>query len=961
MYRLKHILLLTMLWIALPNCLLAQRNPNHYSTEQGLSNNFVYCVFKDSRGILWAATESGLNCFNGNVWQYFDAEKGQIGDQSNDCTFVGITEDDDRNIYFCTYGQGVFVYNWDSKKVKKICKENTPQLASNQFLNAGYYNGLLYLLSTNHVNIIDTKSGKWKKTLLTSKNEKYNYLDILIDSDTINILTSGKGIQQFVDERLVNVISILQDGTSLQEMEKWRHQYFVASNNGVFVSKKNKLEKQEIFYDNKNISNEDFLGLGRQHKQFYCMSTTYGKLFIDSMIANKLYLSANPQDKQFVKEGSFISNYSDNKSNATVVGMQSGVGILKNNKSKFQHFKINGNLKSGVLCSYPLSDSIVLLGTQKGLLKYNMFNYSVKLIDNANGNNFVYDIKKVQNKIIIFCVNGNYCFEQNKITSRLPSELQLLTNFMTRQLIQINDSFFVMIELVKNKMLLLNLKNNFVEEINVLGNNINNVVLQKDVLFYSATNGLFYYDIKSKVNQEISISHPSKDFRNVHLMNNRIYAILSNAGIYEILNKVDAKLVYQMAGKIVSSAMVKDKILMTTSVNVIEHTNAQATYYTPYDGYENNDFTVLTSNVYGNKVFFGQGDGFTIFDNARPDTQAIGNQIIINDLMYYQNGAYQSYRKNNLAYNQNTLLLQLACTNYLQPDRNTIWYRINGQEWIDLGLNKQLLLNQLAPDDYKIELMLDTLLNAKTKPIIFEFTVMPPWYKTWWFRLMLALSSAGIIFFGTKYYFASELKKKQLLIEKLEAVQQERERMSADLHDDIGSHISTVQLLANKVSNNTSNEYAAEFKTTVNQLGQKIREIIWVTKSENDSLENFIAYSRQYIAKQMDLADVVLRFHQPDAIPNIGMPSAMRRDVFMCIKECINNIVKHAQAAKVEVSIGIAGNKIIITIQDDGVGLKGGNAFGNGLKQMNERLNKYGGGYEIVEEKGCRSVLMFWV
>jgi signal transduction histidine kinase len=952
---------MVVLFAVLPKIGFAQRNPNHYSTEQGLSNNFVYCVFKDSRGVLWAATQSGLNCFNGNEWEYFDAETGQVGEEFNDYTFMGIAEDEDKNIYFCTYGQGVFVYNFESKGVRKMSKETNPQLTSNQFLNIGYRKNKIYLLAYNSVHIINSKTGKWQKNLLESKQDRYSYLDILIEKDTINILASGIGIQQFVNDQLVNTIDLQETAVSLQELERWGNKYIVASANGIYISQQNKLIKQAVFLEKMNISNEDFLGLGTLQSNYYCISTTYGKLDIDSMANNKIYLSANKQNKSFIKEGSFISNFSDKANNAVVVGMQSGIGYLENTQKKFTHYEIKGEMKSAVLCTYPLNDSIVLLGTQKGLLIYNKNNYLTTLLNNSLGNNFVYDIIKIKNKIIICSSNGLYCFDQNKITTNLPKALYSINRKPIRSINILSDSLALIINISDNVIHLWNTKNDMIVTQKILGNSISNVAIKNTILYYTANNGLFFYDLQSKINREIICNLPSKDFRNIHLVHNKLFVVLSMEGVFEISQAGMLNLALPIKNKIVGSALVDNKIVITTNKNIIEFESNKTIYNVPSVGYSNNGFSDLAINVFGNHVFFGQEDGFSILDNTILKTERRSNLIIVNNIVYYKNGTYHINQNTDFSFNQNTIILHLACTNYLEPDRNKIWYRINGQEWIDLGVNKQLLLNQLAPDDYHIELMLDTVLNVKTKPTIYEFTILPPWYKTWWFKLLLAFASVAILFFGTKYYFDSELQKKQLQIEKLEAVQNERERMSADLHDDIGSHISTVQLLANKISENTSNEYVTEFKTTVNQLGQKIREIIWVTKSENDTLENFILYTRQYIAKQMDLADILLTIHIPDAIPDIVMPSAMRRDVYLCIKECINNIVKHADAGRVDVEIAISNQQITITIQDDGKGILASNTFGNGLKTMHTRLEKHGGGYELISDKGCKSVIRFEV
>jgi signal transduction histidine kinase len=961
MIFLKHIFLCAMLCIGFSNLSSAQRNPNHYSTEQGLSNNFVYCVFKDSRGILWAATESGLNCFNGNKWEYFDAETGQVGEKYNDYLFMGITEDEDKNLYFCTYGQGIYVYNLQNKNVSKICKENNSQINSNQFLNIGYYQNKIYALSNSSVEIIDAKSRKWYKTLLTPSENNYSYLDLLIKSDTINIVNSGIGVQQFVKNQLINTISIHDKSALLQEIENWDNQYITASSNGIFVSEKNKLVKQQIVFDHKNISNTNFLGLGKLHHQKYFISTTFGKLKLDSCVQNTLYLSSDKHNQSFIKEGSFICNYADNENNAVLIGMQSGIVFSNNTQKRFTHFDISGDLKSAVLCAYQIDDSIVLLGTQKGLLYYNRNNFSSKLIHNASGDNFVYDIKKVKGQIFCFCTNGIFCYEHKYLTNNLPIELKKIAHFSIRQVKRISLNTFVAIDIAENKLHLWHIDKNEIKSIEILGSNVNNVVMLDSVLYYSANDGLFFYDLVSKVNKEIICNQQLKECRNIYVLNNKLYAVFSKLGIIEIVPNAKPKLILAVTNKIISSILFKDKVYLATTENILEYANNKITYYTPSSGYQNNGFSNLDISDFGNQICIGQENGFTLLGDKVIDNGKFNNQILLNGLVYFKNGTYHLNKNTNFTFNQNTLLLHLACTNYLQPDRNKIWYRINAQEWISLGLEKQLLLNQLSPGEYSIELMLDTCLNPKTPPTIYAFTILPPWYKTWWFKLLLILGSGSILFFGTRYYFSSELKKKQLQIEKLEAVHTERERMSADLHDDIGSHISTVQLLANKVSENTSSEYAAEFKTTIKELGQKIREIIWVTKSENDTLENFILYVRQYITKQMDLADIALVTNLPKEIPEHTMPSAMRRDVYLCIKECINNIVKHANAGKVIMEITIFDNKVEINIQDDGIGLKDGNAFGNGLKTMHARLKKYNGSYELKGGKGCRSVLRFEV
>jgi two-component system sensor histidine kinase DesK len=101
------------------------------------------------------------------------------------------------------------------------------------------------------------------------------------------------------------------------------------------------------------------------------------------------------------------------------------------------------------------------------------------------------------------------------------------------------------------------------------------------------------------------------------------------------------------------------------------------------------------------------------------------------------------------------------------------------------------------------------------------------------------------------------------------------------------------------------------------------------------------------------------QYNEPAIIPPLVLAGELRRNLFLCIKEALNNIVKHAQATEASLTFSIVGNTLVTTIKDNGIGITQDNKFGNGLTTMKERLNKFGGSMDIEINNG--TILIFKV
>jgi len=200
-------------------------------------------------------------------------------------------------------------------------------------------------------------------------------------------------------------------------------------------------------------------------------------------------------------------------------------------------------------------------------------------------------------------------------------------------------------------------------------------------------------------------------------------------------------------------------------------------------------------------------------------------------------------------------------------------------------------------------------------------------------------------------------------LERREAVDRERRRISADLHDEIGSGLSRIslltELLKKEAGTPAATKGAEKIAAVSGELSGNISEIIWALNTNNDQLENLVAYIRRYAAGYFENSPVGLKISLPDAIPDLPVSGEHRRCIFYAVKEALHNIVKHAEATEARLEIKFHGEFLYVTVSDNGKGIhhEGKNRFGNGLVNMEERMTSIGGTLRIDNHIGATVTL----
>ncbi|MEO7307550.1 MAG: 7TM diverse intracellular signaling domain-containing protein [Ferruginibacter sp.] len=196
----------------------------------------------------------------------------------------------------------------------------------------------------------------------------------------------------------------------------------------------------------------------------------------------------------------------------------------------------------------------------------------------------------------------------------------------------------------------------------------------------------------------------------------------------------------------------------------------------------------------------------------------------------------------------------------------------------------------------------------------------------------------------------------------IKAQQEERNRISADMHDDLGAGMTTISLYSELAKTKLAANPIPEIEkisSSANELLNKMNAIIWSMNSSNDSLGNMIAYIRSYALEYFEDTGVNCKIDIPEKLPNIEVIGEIRRNVFLVIKEALNNILKHAKATEVSITLTRVEDGLTLYIHDNGLGIDMSSLrqFGNGLKNMKKRMQDIGVEF-IIENKNGTLITM---
>lgn len=289
------------------------------------------------------------------------------------------------------------------------------------------------------------------------------------------------------------------------------------------------------------------------------------------------------------------------------------------------------------------------------------------------------------------------------------------------------------------------------------------------------------------------------------------------------------------------------------------------------------------------------------------------------------------------------------------PEKNRFQYMLEGVDpnWIDAGTRREAFYNNLAPGGYSFRVRAcnnDGVWNEAG--IVLPLVLLPHFWQTWWFKLTIPLA-IGLLFFVWYRFRMAQLRE----IERL------RVQIAADLHDDVGARLTKVAMVTEFMDRETmpadkSKPHVQNIAKTTREVIQAMDEIVWTINPKNDTLDNLANYIFQYAQEYFQNTGVRCRMDLPAQLPHFPLSTEERHNLFMAVKEALNNVLKHARATEVRISLAVEDGGLRIVVTDNGCGflLNGSHNGGNGLDNMKERLVRIGGRLDVQsrENSGTR-------
>ncbi len=419
------------------------------------------------------------------------------------------------------------------------------------------------------------------------------------------------------------------------------------------------------------------------------------------------------------------------------------------------------------------------------------------------------------------------------------------------------------------------------------------------------------------------------------------------------------------ANALINVIPVKNGDFYVTPQNGLSRWNPQTSRFTTFssrDGLPNTPFLFNASyNLPDGRIVIGTMNEFFYFhpDSLRertPPADVLITGVKVMDKPIRLDSAMAKDGSLRLGYNQNFFTIEFASLSYYDDKRISYFYQLEGidREWVRAGGNRFANYTNIEGGNYRFKVKAQrddgtSTLHESTLAI----SIQQPFWKTWWFKglVILALTALGIGIYSIR-------------IDRVLALQNMRVQISRDLHDDMGSTLSTINILSAMARQHMgkNKEQTEGHLEKISEYSQRMMEtmddIVWSVNPLNDAAQNLVARMRSFCSEALEPKGILFTLEVEEVSASLRLPLAIKHNCFMIFKEAVNNAVKYAQCKSIRICLRIQKKQLLLEIRDDGEGFDMNQAKeGNGLLNMQARAIAIHGKVEFVSVKGSGTTI----
>ena len=996
--RSPFILTVFLFFVNQNTCFAQQFNVKTYSFNEGLTTYNIKKAVQDKYGFIWLATQDGVYRYDGTNFERY--KKSSDGIREN--FIFDIALGNDENLYIASFLAGVDVINIRTLKVtpllsqKKENEDGLPDLWIEKIFCDAENN--LWIGGQEYLKIFNLNEKKFKdfQQAVTIRPDNHITFISSVDKNTIAVGAKDYGI-------LFYNTSSLKIQDSIRALEKI---------NNVTISDLCVINDSCYFSSGSQIYSGKFFN-GAWHRGREIIIPAISKNIINCITAgseNELWIGTNNGigkfdlttnqfktiNNQYFNADNFIADLFHDKENG--LWISSTKNLIRMNlipspfyatkESKDGHTRLNH-----IYSLVPVNKTQLFACGTDGLYLCDLVTRDIKKIKGTAALGIIDYVFKIREDFWLICSrDGMYSYQPSKdilskevLFKMYPEWKPYAKNYFNNTARSGNKIYWASEEqgglLIwdPEQHVIRQARSGTVSSRGLPENHIHNIKFDKDgFLWLLFDNSVAKFDVVAdSVVKVIKYDHSGKGFNagiffDMYDDGSVLWFGTYGGGINGYNKKTSEWKYITEEDGLCNNAVYgilpeRDSIFWVSTNNGLSRVNyktGKCLNYFVEDGLHDNSFDEKGALLFDKKLFFAGVNGFTSVDLDNYYSSSVTFPVYIKKLEYIKGNKRNAlndlrWNKIKLPAGTSAATIWLSAISYTS-NRPRFSYKIKGfqDEYLPAGDKNKIELNALSYGEYEIDIRY---INEKGEfvegMVGIDLEILPFWYQTWWFRMSVAIFALAIIILIARLIYISRLRKQRAVLEKQLAVQFERQRISSEMHDDIGAGLSGIRLLTEmtkgKVKGTAASSEVEKIYESVGDISAKMKEVIWSLNTENDQLSSLISYIQRQARSWLENYPCQLSITIPEKIPDLEIGGEARRNIFLTVKEAVHNIIKHSGADKVTINIA-CDEQLIITISDNGKGMdvEENSNIGNGLKNMKQRIHQLNGKILIKNHEG---------
>lgn len=804
---------------------------NAYTTDKGLPSNGINCIIQDKLGYIWFGTENGLTKFdgyefytyysnesdstslphnrifdleideNGTIWAGTSYGLVRFNRYSNNFTIFNtqiyslpdnniqqIEIDDEQNVWFSA-SSAVCKLNQESLTIEVFPVQAIVNPNINEML---FHDNKLWLSVNDELVNFNTKNQEYTKVPSFTTSNSYGSTEIIqsMDVDTENniwVATNFGRIMRINSQSLKNNFQYKNP----QSINTVIEEIFVDSQSNIYFL-------------------IDKIGLSTYNKAANTIERINNSYFTLTDHRNMLCLFEDNQNNYWIGHQKYGISHTRKASNFELINSQAPVGkAFSSNVISALHFDKNETLWVGTDGGGTYSKE----KGEKAFSKENSLNSVIVLSINPDNNNNIW-FGTFQNGV------NKYSLKNKKFTnfSKTSSANSLASNDIRKVIVDNKGIYWFVThgQGLTSYQVETNTYTNYTTKDGLSGNWIFDIVCDTDNTIWVATShGLCsILDDRKTIKKNTHIPNVSNSLINNHVFSlhidkkNNLWCG-TQEGLSKLVDKEFSNFLYSKEVSINSILEDDSGFLWLGTTDGIKKINSAGELIDNYNSFNDlggnyYNINACTKDKYG-FLYFGGTHGIVKFHpdslskNTRPPLLSL-EDIIINDNSMHDSNlrnkilmkSIYSYNILGLSHTDNNIQFKFTAINFINASENKYAYRLIGLDstWIEGKFPLQITYNTLPPGKYTLEVKAANNSGVWTnQPIYIGFTISPPFWETWLFRILLILCIAAIVIIYM-YYKTKAVRKQNIKLE--QKVKKRTHELSIAL-DDIKTERDTVE------------------------------------------------------------------------------------------------------------------------------------------------------------------------